>query len=138
MVAIGAPIFQGISFCRCRPLHGGCIDCIGGSSWVGEGHVQEGLTMWRRKLDFDVCPRASTARGSCANLVVARRYSVAASGAGGHTAECILPVVVSAASAATQLLACHGMIDVAALLVLTTVAGRGWDAGVVACAPKRN
>ena len=89
--------------------------------------------MWRRKLGFDVCPRAGTARGSCAHLVVARLYTVAASGAGGHTAECILPVVMFTASAVTKLLARHGMINVAALDVLSTVAGRGWDAGVGAC-----
>ena len=45
MVAIVAPIFQDIAFRCCRPLHGGCIDYIGGSSWVCEGHVQDGWTI---------------------------------------------------------------------------------------------
>ena len=89
--------------------------------------------MWWRKLGFDFCPGVGSARGSRAHLV-ARLYSVAATGAGGHTAECILPGVVSAG--ATKLLARHGMIDVAALHLLTTVTGRGWDAGVGACGPQ--
>ena len=92
--------------------------------------------MWRRNLCFDVCPRAGTAWGSCAHVIAARLYSVAASGAGAHTAKCILPVIVSAASADTKLPARHGMIDFAALYVLTTVAGRDWDAGVGACGLK--
>ena len=73
--------------------------------------------------------------GAVGHLVVARLYSVAASGAGGHAAESILPVVISTAAAATTLLARHGMIDAVTLHVLTTVAGRGWDAGVDAYAP---
>ena len=56
-------------------------------------------------------------------LVVARLYAVAVPGTCSHTAECNLPVVVSAAAAATKLLAGHGMIDIAAL---TTGASRGW------------
>ena len=93
MVAIVAPLFQGVSFCRCRPLHGGCIECIGGNSWVCRGHVQEGWTMCWRNLGFDVCPGAGTARACPAHLVVARLYSVAVAGAGSHTAECILPAI---------------------------------------------
>ena len=88
--------------------------------------------MWRRKPGFDVCPGACSAWGGRAYLV-ARLYAVAVPGACSHTAECILPVVVPAAVAATKLLAGHGMIDVAALQALTTVASRGWDAGVGAC-----
>ena len=131
MVAIVAPIFPGLTFRRCRPLHGSCICYVGGSTWVCKGHVQEGWTMWRRKPGFDVCSGAGSARGSRAYLVVARLYAVAVPGACSHTAECILQVVVPAA--ATKLLAGHGMIDVAALHVLTTVTRRGWDAGVGAC-----
>ena len=51
--------------------------------------------MWWRKLGFDVSPGAGLARGGHAHLVVARLYSAAASGAGSHPAECILPVVMS-------------------------------------------
>ena len=58
---------------------------------------------------------------------------VALPGACSHTAECILPVVVPAAAATTKLLAGHGMIDVAALHMLTTVTRHGWDARVGAC-----
>ena len=50
-------------------------------------------------------------------------------------AECILPGVLSAAAAATKLLARHGMIDAVALHV-TTATGRGWDVGVGACGPQ--
>ena len=89
--------------------------------------------MGRRKPSLDVCSRAGSAWGGCAYLVVARLYTVAVPGACSHTAECILPVVVPVAAAATKLLAGHGMIDVAALHSLTTVASRGWDAGVGAC-----
>ena len=95
-----------------------------------EGHVQEGWTMWRRKPGFDICSGAGSPRGCRAHLVVARLYAVAVPGTCSHTAECILPAIVSAAAAATKLLAGHGMIDVAALHALTTVASRGWDAGV--------
>ena len=98
-----------------------------------EGHVQEGWIMWRRKPGFDVCSGAGSARSGRANLVVARLYAVAVPGSCSHTAKCILPVVVPAAAAATKLLACHGMIDVAALHALTTVASRGWDVGVGTC-----
>ena len=93
--------------------------------------VQEGRTMGRRKPGLDVRSRAGSAWGGRAYLVVARLYAVAVPGACSHTAECILQVVVPAA--ATKLLAGHGMIDVAALHVLTTVTRRGWDAGVGAC-----
>ena len=82
---------------------------------------------------FDVCPGAGSARGGHAYLVVARLYTAAVPRACSHSAECILPVVVHAAAAAAKLLAGHGMIDVAALHVLTTVTRRGWDAGVGAC-----
>ena len=92
--------------------------------------------MWWRKLSFDVCPGASSAGGSHVHLVGARFYSVAAPSAGGHLAECILPVVMSTAAAANTFLARHGMIDVAALHVLITVTGRGWDAGVGARGPQ--
>ena len=101
-----------------------------------EGHVQEDWTMWWGKLGFDFCPGAGSARGGRAHLVVAGLYLVAAPSAGGRTAECILPVVVPAAATATKLLACQGMIDVAALHMLTTVTGRGWDAKVAACGPQ--
>ena len=79
--------------------------------------------MWRRKPGFDVCPGACSAWGGRAYLVAARLYAVAVPGACSLTAECILPVAVPAA--ATKLLAGHGMIDVTALHVLTTVARRG-------------
>ena len=72
-------------------------------------------------------------RGRRAHLVVARLYAVAVPGTCSNPAGYILPVVVSAAAAATKLLAGHGMIDVAALHALTIVASRGWDAGVGAC-----
>ena len=85
---------------------------------------QEG---WLRCLLWSwLCPP----RAGRAHLVVARLYAVAVPGTCSHTAECILPVVVPTATAATKLLAGHGMIDVAALHALTTVASRGWDAGV--------
>ena len=90
--------------------------------------------MWRRKPGFNVCSGAGSAWGGRVHLVVARLYAVAVPGSCSHSAECILPVVVSAA--ATELLAGHGMIDVAALHVLTTVASRdfcGWDVGVGVC-----
>ena len=67
--------------------------------------------------------------------MVAGLYSVATLCAGGHSAGCILTVVVPAAAAVKKLLARHGIIDIAALHVLTTVTGRGWDAGVGACGP---
>ena len=73
--------------------------------------------MWWRKLGFDVFPGAGSGRGGHAHP---RLYSVAAPGAGGHSAECILPVFMSTAAAATKFVARHGMIDVAALHVLTT------------------
>ena len=79
-----------------------------------EGHVQEGWTIWRRKPGFDVCSGAGSARGGRAHLV-ARLYAVAVPGSCSHSAEGILPYVVSAAAAATKLLTGHGMIDVAAL-----------------------
>ena len=60
-------------------------------------------------------------------------HAVAVPSACSHTAERIVPVVVPAAAAATKLLSGHGIIDVAALHVLTTVTRRGWDAGVGAC-----
>ena len=69
--------------------------------------------MWRRKPGFDVCSGAGSARGGRAYLVVAKLYAVAVPGTCSHTAEYILPGVVSAA--ATKLLAGHGMINVAAL-----------------------
>ena len=74
--------------------------------------------MLRRKPGFDVCSGAGSARGSRAHLVVARLYTVAVPGTCSHSAKCILPVVVPAAAAATELLAGHGMIDVAALHAL--------------------
>ena len=74
-------------------------------------------------------------RGSCAHLDAARLYSVAASGTGGHVAECILSNAVSAAAAASNLLARHSMVDVIALNVLTTVAGM---LRLVPVAPKRS
>ena len=86
--------------------------------------------MWRRKPGFDVCSGAGSARGSRAYLVVARLYAVTVPGTCSHTAECILSVVVSAVAAASKLLAGHGMIDVAALHALTTVASRSWDAAL--------
>ena len=89
--------------------------------------------MKRRKPGFDVYSGAGSAWGGRAYLVVARLYAVAVPGACSHTAECILPVVVPAAVAATKLLAGHRMIDVAALHVLTTVTRCCWDAGVGAC-----
>ena len=89
--------------------------------------------MWRRKPGFDVCSGAGSAQGGCAYLLVARLYVVAGPGALSHTAKGIFPVVVSAGAAATKLLARHGMIDVAALHTLTTVASRGWDAGFGVC-----
>ena len=95
--------------------------------------------MWRRKPGFDACSGAGSARGGRAHIVVARLYAVAVPGTCSHSAECILPVVVPAAAAATKLLAGHGMIDAVVLHVLTTVTRRGWDAGVGACgsqAPK--
>ena len=91
--------------------------------------------MWRRKPGFNVCSGAGSARGGRVHLVVARLYAVAVPGSCSHSAECILLVVVSAAAAATKLLAGHGMIDVAASHTLTTVASRGWDVGVDACGP---
>ena len=128
MVAIVAPIFHGISFRHCGPLHGGGICHIDGSPWVhGDTSRRVGPCGGG---SFDVCPGAGSARGGHAHLIVARLYSVAAPGAGGHSAECILPVVMSTAAAATKFLARHGMIDVAALHVSTTVTGRGYDAGV--------
>ena len=72
--------------------------------------------MWRRKPGFDVCSGAGSARGGRAHLV-ARLYA-AVPGSCSHSAEYILPVVVSAAT--TNILAGHGMIDVAALHALTT------------------
>ena len=78
--------------------------------------------MWRRKPGFDVCSGAGSALGGCAYLV-ARLYAVAVPVTCSHMAECILPVVMSAA--ATKLLAGHGMIYVAALHALTTVARVG-------------
>ena len=80
-----------------------------------EGHVQEGWTMLRRKPGLDVCSGAGSARGGHAHLVVARLHTVAVPGKCSNSAECIFPVVVPAATAATELLAGHGMIDVAAL-----------------------
>ena len=74
--------------------------------------------MWWRKLGFDVCPGAGAARGGCSYFVVARLYAVDVPGACTQTAECIHPVVVIAAAAATKLLAGHVMIDAAALHVL--------------------
>ena len=127
------PIFQGNMFRRCRPLHGSCICYVGGSSWLCEGHVQEGGNMRRRKPGFNVWSRAGSAGGRRAYLVVARLYAVAVPGPRSHTAECILPVGVPAAAAATKLLAGHGMIIVAALHALTTVTSRGRDAWVGAC-----
>ena len=44
-----------------------------------------------------------------------------------------LPSYDSIFNTAINLLLSHGMIDVAALHVLTTVTRRGWDAGVGAC-----
>ena len=98
-----------------------------------EGHVQEAWNMWRRKPDFDVCSGAGSGCGGRAHLVVAKLHAAAVPGMCSHSAECILPVVVSAAAAATKLLAGHGMIDIAALHALTTGASRGWDAEVGAC-----
>ena len=98
-----------------------------------EEHVQEGWTMWRGKPGFDVCSGAGSARSGRAHLIVARLHAVAVPGTRRHSAECILPVVISAAAAATKLLAGHDMIDVTALPALTKVASRGWDAGVGAC-----
>ena len=89
--------------------------------------------MWRRKPGFDICSGAGSPRGCRAHLVVARLYAVAVPASFNHSAECILPVVVSAAATATQLLAGHGMIDVAALHTLTTAASRGWNVEVGAC-----
>ena len=89
--------------------------------------------MWRRKPGFNVCSGTGSAPGRHAHVVVARLYAVAVPGSCSRSAECILPVVVSAAAAATKLLAGHGMIDVAALYPLTTVASRAWDVGVGAC-----
>ena len=68
-----------------------------------KGHVQEGWTMWRRKPGFDVC----SARGGRVHLVVARLYAVAVSCTCSHTAECILPVIVSTTAAATKLSLIH-------------------------------
>ena len=79
----------------------------------------------QRKPGYNVYPRACSAWGGRAYLVVARLYTVAVPGACSYTAECILPVVMPAAAAATELLAGHGMIDVTALHVLTTVTRRG-------------
>ena len=58
-------------------------------------------------------------------ILVARLYAAAVPGTCSHSAECILPVAVPAAAAATELLAGRGMIDAAALHVLTTVSSRG-------------
>ena len=98
-----------------------------------ERYIQEGRTMGRRRPGLDVRSRAGSAWGGCAYLVVARLHAVAVPGARSHTAECIFPVVVPAAVAATKLRAGHGMINVAALHVLTTVISRGRDAWVGAC-----
>lgn len=71
--------------------------------------------MGQRKLGFNVCPGAGSAQGSCAHLLVAGLYTVAAASAGCYSAEYILPVVTSVAATATEFLACHDMVDVAAL-----------------------
>ena len=92
----------------------------------------------RRKPGFGVCSGAGSTQGGRSHLVVARLYAVVVPGTCSHSAECILPVVVPAAAAATELLAGHGMIDVAALHALTTVASRSWDVGVGACSSQRN
>ena len=110
IVAIVTPIFQGITFRRCRPVYGSCVCYAGGSSWVCEIYVQEGRTMGRRKPGLDVSSRASSAGGGRAYLVVARRHAVAVPGACSHTVKCIFLVVVPAAAAATKLRAGHGMI----------------------------
>ena len=101
---------------------------------VGVGGIRPG------ELDHvaeEARPRCLPWSGLCpggpAYLVIARLYAVAVPGACSNTAECIIPVVVSAAAAATKLLAGHSMIDVDALHALTTVTRRGWDAGVGAC-----
>ena len=86
--------------------------------------------MCRRKPGSDVCSGDGPAWGSRAHLVVARLYAVAAPSTCSHMAERILSVVESAAAPATKLLAGHGMIDVATLHAFTTIASRGWDAGV--------
>ena len=87
----------------------------------------------RRKPGLDVRSRAGSAWDGRAYLVVARLHAVAVPGACSHSAECIFPVVVPAAVAATKLRTGHGMINVAALHVLTTVTNRGRDAWVGAC-----
>ena len=88
--------------------------------------------MGRRNPGLDFCSRADSAWGARACLVVAR-IAVAVPGACSHTAECMFSVVMPAAVAATKLRAGHGMINVAALHVLTTVTSRGRDAWVGAC-----
>ena len=80
--------------------------------------------MWWRNAGFDVCSGAGSARGSRVRLVVARLYAVAVPGTCSHSAGGILLVVVPAVAAATELLAGHDMINVAALHALTTVASR--------------
>ena len=65
----------------------------------------------RRKPGFDVCSGAGSAQGGRAHLTVARLHAVAVPDTCSQTAECILPVVVFAAAAATKLLAGYGMID---------------------------
>ena len=67
IVAVVSTISQGITFRRCRPLHGSCICYVGGSTCVCEGHVQKGWNMWRRKrlllyFSFSV---ATPKRDSC-------------------------------------------------------------------------
>ena len=96
-----------------------------------ERYVQEGRTMGKRKPGLDVCSRAGSAWGGRAYLVVARLHALAVPGTCSHTAECIFPFVVFAAVAATKLRAGHGMINVAALHVLTTVTSRRRDAWVM-------
>ena len=93
--------------------------------------------MWQRKPGFNVSPGAGSAWGSSAHLV-AGFHTVTAAGTGCHAAEGILPVVMSAAVAAPEPVACHGMIDVAALYMSAAVAGGGWDVGLVPVATKRN
>jgi hypothetical protein len=109
---------------------------VGRAARMNHGDIQQGGTMGREKGHLNVGPHHLTAnhcnaKGNATGLCTRITARV-----GGDAAESFLPVVVPMRAAPAQAMAAHGVVDIAALDVMTTKTSGGGDMWVGASSAK--
>jgi hypothetical protein len=103
---------------------------VGRAARMNHGDIEQGGTMGRGKGHLYFGTRPLPAKRSSTNGSVAGLSAGIAARAGGDAAESLLPVVVPTRAAPAQAIAAHGVVDIAALDVMTTKASGGGDVRV--------